>query len=104
MTEQERREDDIRNTCAITMFQVGHKIDGDEMIYLFLDTRGNYDLGFMTSVDVWFMKTNHGTMQYFETVYESGIHRDRTQSNLNAYENAVKNMNEEGGWTFDLTF
>lgn len=100
MTEQENA-DLIRNTHTITMFQVGHKLEGNEMLYLFLDTRGTEYLGYMTSLDLWFMESG-GSMKYYETLFETDIFTsDRRASYRQAYEKAAEKMRSEGGWVVD---
>jgi len=96
---QEQIKDTIRNTRTVRLTQAAHKLVEDEMLYIFLDTRGNDELGYLTSVDSWFMP-ERGKMDCYETIYESEIYPTILES-MRAVTDVVRDMVTDEVWIAD---
>lgn len=72
----EEPKDKIRETPLVRLIQFARKLEDDEMVYHFIDVRGNDALGYVAHLDVYFIPMTHpGRLpEYVETIYESEVY------------------------------
>jgi len=72
----EEIKDKIRETPLVRLVQFARKLEDDEMVYHFIDVRGNETLGYVACLDVYFIPMDDpgGLRELAKTVYESEVY------------------------------
>ena len=88
-------EDEIAGTPVIKYRQFGHRLEEDEMQYVFLSVQGNDRLGYIAFLDEMFSKEN-AKIEYFRTLFASVVCGSVEEAEYSVWAEALETTKEEG--------